>query len=67
MLGLYVSCVGRQRSLYGESDAELRMIRKRFPKLPLAGLFAPQQLVPVEGGAELRYMASVLALFRAPS
>jgi hypothetical protein len=43
------------------------MIRKRFPKLPLAGMFAPQQLVPVEHGAELRYMASVLALFRAPS
>lgn len=68
MLGLYVSCVGRQRSLYGESDAELRIIRKRFSKLPVAGMFAPQQLVPVEGGAsELRYMSSVLALFRAPS
>lgn len=66
MLGIFLSCVGRQRSLYGEADAEVRAIRKRFPKLPFAGAFTPLQIVQ---GARIepQLMASVLALFRAPS
>ena len=66
-LGLYVSCAGRQRALYGEADTELRIIRRKFPKLPLAGMFGAFQIVPRDGGAEQQLMGSVLALFRAPS
>lgn len=66
MLGLYLSCAGRQRALYGESDTEVRAIRKRFPKLPFAGAFTPLQLVQNDR-VEPQQMASTLALFRAPS
>ena len=66
-LGLYVSCAGRQRALYGEADTELRIIRRKFPRLPLAGMFGAFQIVPRDSGAEQQLMGSVLALFRAPS
>ena len=66
MLGIYISCSGRQRSLYGEPDTEVRAIRKRFPKLPFAGAFTPLQIIQ-NSRVEPQQMASLLALFRAPS
>jgi small ligand-binding sensory domain FIST len=38
--GLYFSCLGRGRELFGEDSAELQMIRRTLGDFPLAGFFA---------------------------
>ena len=38
--GLYFSCLGRGRNLFGEDSAELRAIRHRLGDFPLVGFFA---------------------------
>ena len=71
---LYLSCASRGRSLYREPDVDVRILRKRFPKLPIAGMHAAFEIVPwsSEGdatgsGARIQLMTGVFALFRAPS
>ena len=36
--GIYVDCAGRGSQLYGESGVDVQAIRRRFPKLPFAGI-----------------------------
>ncbi|MGD2074785.1 MAG: FIST C-terminal domain-containing protein [Gammaproteobacteria bacterium] len=38
--GLYFSCLGRGRELFGEDSAELQMIRRTLGDFPLVGFFA---------------------------
>ena len=38
--GLYFSCLGRGRNLFGESGVELRVIRESLGESPLVGFFA---------------------------
>ncbi len=38
--GLYYSCLGRGRHLFGGDSAELRLIREHLGEVPLAGFFA---------------------------
>ncbi len=65
---LYLSCAGRGRSLYGEADGDVRVLRKRFPRIPIAGMHSAFEIVPwAEGVARMQLMSGVLALFRAPS
>lgn len=65
---LYLGCTGRGRSLYGDSDVDLRLIKKRFASIPIAGLQSGFQIVPRgDGAAAMQIMSGVLALFRAPS
>ncbi len=67
---LYLSCSARGRSLYREPDVDVRILRKRFPKLPIAGMHSAFEIVPwgPEGNhARIQLMTGVLALFRAPS
>ncbi len=66
--GLYLSCAGRGRSLYGESDVDLRILKKRFPGIPLAGMHAAFEVVPWgTGSSKMQLMNGVFALFRAAS
>jgi small ligand-binding sensory domain FIST len=37
---IYISCLGRGSSLFGEESAELRLIRAQLGELPLVGFFA---------------------------
>jgi hypothetical protein len=67
---LFVSCAARGRSLYREPDIDVKILKKRFPKLPIAGMHAAFEIIP--WGAErdraaIQYMSAVVALFRAPS
>ena len=39
--GLYLSCSGRGRALFGEPDVDIRILQKRFPRIPIAGDFPP--------------------------
>ena len=38
--GLYFSCLGRGRHLFGDAGVELRTIRETLGEFPLAGFFA---------------------------
>ncbi|HEX6828370.1 MAG TPA: FIST C-terminal domain-containing protein, partial [Burkholderiales bacterium] len=42
--GLYFSCVGRGRHLFGEDSEELVAIEREFPGLPLAGFFCSGEI-----------------------
>ncbi len=65
---LYLSCAGRGRALYGEADGDVRVLRKRFPRIPIAGMHAAFEIVPWnDGNARMQLMSGVLALFRAAS
>jgi len=37
---LYIACVGRGRHMFGEDGAEMAIIRRYLPDVPLAGFFA---------------------------
>jgi small ligand-binding sensory domain FIST len=65
---LFLSCAGRGRSLYGEPDADVRILKKRFPRIPIAGMHSAFEVVPWgPEEARMQLMSGVLALFRAPS
>jgi small ligand-binding sensory domain FIST len=38
--GIYVSCLGRGASLFGEHSEELRQVRDELGTFPLVGLYA---------------------------
>jgi len=65
---MFLSCAGRGRSLYREPDVDVKILKKRFPKLPIAGMHASFEIVG-DGGDEvaLQQMSGLIALFRAPS
>jgi hypothetical protein len=66
--GLYLTCSGRGRSLYGEADIDVRILKKRFPKIPMAGMYSAFEVVPWgAGSSKVQLMNGVFALFRAPS
>jgi len=67
---LFVSCAARGRSLYREPDVDVKILKKRFPKLPIAGMHAGLQIIPwgaEDRGVALQQMSGLLGLFRAPS
>ncbi|MFO0611822.1 MAG: FIST C-terminal domain-containing protein [Polyangiaceae bacterium] len=67
---LFVSCAARGRSLYREPDVDVKILKKRFPKLPIAGMHAGLQIIPWgpdDRSVALQQMSGVLGLFRAPS
>lgn len=65
---LYLSCAGRGRALYGENDVDIKLLKKRFGAIPLAGMHSAFEIVPWEGGgSRMQLMTGVLALFRSPS
>ena len=67
---LFVSSSGRGRSLYREADVDVRILKKRFPRLPIAGMHATFEIVPAskpKGAIAVQQMSGVLALFRAAS
>lgn len=65
---LFLSCAGRGSGLYGASDVESRILRKRFGDLPIAGMQSAFEIGPwCPGRAKLHFFTGVLALFRSPS
>jgi hypothetical protein len=46
----------------------VRVLRRCFPKIPIAGMHAAFEIVPwAEGSARMQLMSGVIALFRAAS
>lgn len=65
---LFLSCAGRGRSLYGASDVDLRILKQRYPAIPIAGMHSAFELVPWgEAQVRLQLMAGLTALFTMPS
>ncbi len=64
---VYVNCAGRGASLYGASDVDTRIIRARFPELPLVGMSSSFEVAPHEGAPAVQLYTGVLSLFTSPS
>jgi small ligand-binding sensory domain FIST len=67
LFGVYVSCSGRGSALYDSPDVDLRVLRGRFPEVPLIGLHSAFEIAPFDGRAAVHFYTGVLALFTAPS
>jgi small ligand-binding sensory domain FIST len=67
IFGVYVSCSGRGTALYDSPDVDLRVLRSRFPEVPLIGLHSAFEIAPFDGTTAVHFYTGVLALFTAPS
>jgi small ligand-binding sensory domain FIST len=67
MAGLYIDCAGRGTQLYGSAGVDLRLLRARFPELPIVGVRSAFELAPHQGKPALHSFTGVLALFTNPS
>jgi small ligand-binding sensory domain FIST len=65
--GLYLNCAGRGASLYGTPDVDVRLLKSRFPELPLAGMHSSFEIAPHEQVPTLQLYTGVLAMFTVPS
>lgn len=65
--GVYMSCAGRGKALYGTSDVDVRILKHRFPSLPIAGMHSSFEIAPHAGVPSLQLYTGVMALFTAPS
>jgi small ligand-binding sensory domain FIST len=65
--GIYLSCAGRGRTLYGAADVDTRAIRTKFPGLPVAGMLSSFEIAPTPDRPVLHYFTGVFALFTSPS
>ena len=57
--GLYISCLGRGRHLFGEEGREMQLIRDTLGDIPLTGFYASGEIA----GQRLYGYTGVLALF----
>jgi small ligand-binding sensory domain FIST len=67
LFGVYVSCAGRGTELYENPDVDLRIVRARFPEIPLIGLHSAFEIAPFAGRPAVHFYTGVLGLFTAPS
>lgn len=65
--GLFFNCSGRSRSLHGQPDVDLQILRERFPRLPLAGLLSAFEIGPFDGAPALQLYTGILSVFGSPS
>ena len=47
--GMYFNCLGRGKGLYGEANHDIRIIKQRFPDLPVIGFFGNAEFAPIGG------------------
>jgi small ligand-binding sensory domain FIST len=62
--GLYFTCCGRGRSLYGQTGVESGLLRAHLGPVPLGGLFTGLEIAPMAGRCRLHLFSSVLVLVR---
>ena len=61
---LLFSCLGRGEGLYGESNHDSEMFRRRLGPVPLGGFFCNGEIGPVHGSTFLHGYTSAFGLFR---
>lgn len=64
--GLYFNCCARGRILYGSPNGDVSLIRKAFPKMPLAGFFTYGEIAPVDHVNQFHHHSGILTLFVSP-
>ena len=47
--GMYFNCLGRGKGLYGKANHDIRIIKQRFPDLPIIGFFGNAEFAPIGG------------------
>ena len=62
---LLFPCMGRGPHFYGNRDRDLEALVKRFPKLPVIGMYGNGELGPLDGANHLYQYSAVLGLFGA--
>jgi len=67
LFGVYLSCAGRGTPLHDGPDVDLRIVRGRFPDVPLVGMHSAFEIAPFDGRPAVHFYTGVLALFTAPS
>lgn len=65
--GIFIDCAGRGSQLYGEAGVDLQALRRRFPKLPIAGVTSAFEIGPGMSGATTHLYSGVFCLVYAPS
>lgn len=66
--GLYLGCAGRGQGLYGAPDVDVRILRRRFPDLPFAGMHSSFEIASWgPGQPRLQLFTGVFCLFRSLS
>jgi len=65
--GVYINCAGRGSRLYEQFDVDTRILRQRFPGMPIAGMASAFEIGPHGGRPALQLYSGVLGLFTAPS
>lgn len=65
--GLYINCAGRGSQLYEQYDVDSRILRQRFPGMPIAGMASAFEIGPHGGRPALQLYSGVLGLFTSPS
>jgi small ligand-binding sensory domain FIST len=65
--GCYFNCAGRGRGLFGTPDHDVRLIRARFGRFPLVGVFGNGEFGPIGTRNFLHTYTGVLALFVDPA
>jgi small ligand-binding sensory domain FIST len=67
VFGVYLNCAGRGSDLYSAPDVDLRILRERFPDVPIAGMQSAFEIAPYLGHPAVHFYTGVLALFTSPS
>ncbi|MEZ4227076.1 MAG: FIST C-terminal domain-containing protein [Polyangiaceae bacterium] len=65
--GLLLSCAGRGAGLYGREEFEVNLLKRTFPRMPLAGMMSAFELPPTAHGPELALFTAITAVFSSPS
>lgn len=65
--GLYVNCASRGSHLYGTSNVDSKLLKTRFPGLPVIGMMSSFEIAPSPSTSTIHYYTGVFALFTAPS
>jgi small ligand-binding sensory domain FIST len=60
--GLYFNCAGRGSALYGRSGLDPELIRRRFGRLPVAGIESSFEIAPACGRPRVHMFTGVLLL-----
>lgn len=47
--GMYFNCLGRGKGLYGKANHDIRIIKQKFPNLPVIGFFGNAEFAPIGG------------------
>jgi small ligand-binding sensory domain FIST len=67
LFGVYLNCASRGAGLYGTTDVDVRILRGRFPEVPLIGMQSAFEIAPYLRRPALHLYSGVFAMFTSPS